>query len=156
MIFIFWIGIAGIKQAIVFENIDKLESVDNKIKIETTQKSKERDNYNYASVLKLIEQEKIFLQANLSLVDFSRRLSISPRYLSELIKRKSGKNFSQFVNNYRIEEAKTLLLSSEKDRITILGIAYDCGFSSKASFYKVFKEFTSLSPTEFIKNHTKD
>ena len=155
VIFIFWIGIAGIKQTIVFENIDEsIKRDDKKIK-ETNKNQLEKDNNNFESIIKLMEEEKVFLHSNISLVDFSRRLSLSPRYLSELIKRKTENNFSQFVNHYRVEEAKTLLLSPEKKNLSIIAIGYDSGFSSKASFYKVFKEFTSFTPLQFIQNNNR-
>ncbi len=61
-----------------------------------------------------------------------------------------GKNFSDFVNNYRIEEFKSKIQDPGNKKYTILSIAMDCGFNSKSSFNTVFKKLTGQTPTQYF------
>jgi AraC-like DNA-binding protein len=64
-------------------------------------------------------------------------------------------NYSNFINSYRIQEAKILLFAPEKIDDSILDIAYEVGFNSKAVFNRAFKKFTGMTPSEFRKNNGK-
>jgi len=59
-------------------------------------------------------------------------------------------NFNDFINHHRIEAVKKMFEAGEQDNITLLGIAFDAGFNSKASFNRAFKKSTSLSPKEYV------
>jgi AraC-like DNA-binding protein len=63
-------------------------------------------------------------------------------------------NFYNFINKYRIEEAKRLLLSDKYNQLNILGIAYESGFNSKTTFNTTFKKHVGCSPSEFVKMNT--
>lgn len=150
VIFIFWLGITGIKQKAIFEKSTEVHT-ETVVKIEDkpTVVNDDLHTKNYNRLIKLMEEDKFFLNPNISLADVSRELKISQRNLSELIHKESQTNFSQFVNYYRVEEAKKLLIDAKNDNLNMLGIAYDSGFNSKASFYSVFKKFTSQTPNNF-------
>ena len=62
-------------------------------------------------------------------------------------------NFNDFINHYRIEAVKEKLSAGEHNTTTLLGIAYDCGFNSKATFNRAFKKSTTLSPNEYLKKN---
>ena len=66
-----------------------------------------------------------------------------------------GKNFFEFVNEYRIEEAKRMLISNEYKESTILEILYEAGFNSKSVFNSLFKTDTNLTPKEFRRRYSK-
>jgi AraC-like DNA-binding protein len=100
-------------------------------------------------LIDLMEKEKPHLEMGLSLADLAERLSVSSNHLSQVINEKLDKSFFDFVNGYRVQEAKRLLLSPESDRLSILGIAMDAGFSSKSAFYTSFKKFTGVTPSKF-------
>jgi len=149
VMFIFWIGISGIRQVKLFDsqnlstkNITMGLNKSAFVKTELIDKQ-------YSRLTELMDKEKFFLVPNISLADLSRKLEMPQRSLSELIRENSKKNFNQFINHYRVEEAKKLLSDSSNNNLNMLGIAYDSGFNSKASFYSVFKKTTSLTPTEF-------
>jgi len=149
VIFIFWIGISGIRQPKLFDS----QNLSNKnIAINLTNSSltkTELINKEYSKLIELMSKEKLFLEPNISLADVSKKTEISQRNLSKLIRKNSNTNFNQFINNYRVEEAKKLLKDSSNNNLNMLGIAHSAGFNSKASFYSVFKKRTSLTPTEF-------
>ena len=103
------------------------------------------------SVTKLMVEKEVFLDSDLNLIKMSELLNISPHQLSYVINTGFNENFYQFINKYRVEKTKELLLKKEMDNLSILGIAYESGFNSKTSFYTVFKKITGITPSEFKK-----
>ena len=59
-------------------------------------------------------------------------------------------NFNDFINTYRVEEVKKAFDNGEHKKTTLLGIAYDCGFNSKATFNRAFKKNAGFSPKEYL------
>ncbi len=97
-----------------------------------------------------MEKEKYYLDPNLSLQSFSERLDIHPNKSSAVINVMMDYSFRDFVNSYRIEEFKTLASTVDAKSKTILGMALDAGFNSKASFNRAFKKFCHSSPAEYL------
>lgn len=97
----------------------------------------------------LIIQEKYFLNKSLKLSDLASELSYNERQLSRSINKFSNGNFNKFINSFRIEHSKELLIGGNFDHYTIEAIADECGFSNKVSFYNAFKSETGMSPTQF-------
>ncbi len=97
-----------------------------------------------------METEKSFLQPELTLAELSKQIGISVNQLSKVINTGFGKNFNDFINEYRIEEVKKALQDPANHQYSILGIAFDCGFNSKATFNRVFKKVTGSSPSEYL------
>ncbi len=94
-----------------------------------------------------METERPYLDSSLRLQDLAENLNISNHYISQVINDLDGKNFADFINEYRIEEAKRLLLADDQKKI--IHVAYDSGFNNKASFNNAFKRFTGMAPSEF-------
>ena len=92
-----------------------------------------------------------WLEPELSLEELSAQMAIKPRMLSQLINETLKQNFFDFVNRYRIEEAKRLLTNPADKKITVLEVLYEVGFNSKSSFNTLFKKYTGLTPSEFKK-----
>lgn len=97
----------------------------------------------------LVIHEKIFINDKLSIEDIAVKLDTNTKYISQLINETYNKNFYNFINFYRIEEAKRLLISEENEKYSILGIAQSVGFVSKSTFNVAFKRYTGVTPTEF-------
>ena len=104
-------------------------------------------------LLRLMEQDKIYLQPNLSLKHLSQLLKIHPNHLSRIINQRFEMSFNDFINRYRINEAKQLLLQVDEEKRNILQIMYDTGFYSKSVFNTAFKKFTGMTPSEFKRRH---
>ena len=98
---------------------------------------------------KLMEQEKLYAEDDISLKLLAEALSITPHQLSQLLNDLLNTNFNSYVNQYRINEAKDLL-RDEPER-SVLSIAYAVGFNSKSSFYEAFSRFTGKTPHTFRK-----
>lgn len=101
------------------------------------------------SLMELMKTEKPYLEKELTLFSIAGRLRVQPNHLSQVINSLEGQNFFDFINMRRVEAAKKRIQSDEFQNLTLLGIAYDCGFNSKASFNRAFKKFTGQTPTEY-------
>jgi len=98
-----------------------------------------------------MDNGKPFLNEDLSLPLLAEQCELSQTQLSQIINQHFQVNFYDFVNSYRIEKAKGMLCSSEFEHLSILGIAFECGFKSKSSFNRYFKKHTGVSPSKFKK-----
>ncbi|GAB1415805.1 hypothetical protein MASR2M117_12110 [Paludibacter sp.] len=105
------------------------------------------------SILIVFEKKQIYLNPDLNMDMLSKELKIPKYQITEVLNTVIGKNFFQFVNSFRIEAIKKMLLDP-KNNFSIEAIGYDCGFSSKSSFYKEFKRSTGLTPVEFKNQST--
>ncbi|WP_134087903.1 AraC family transcriptional regulator [Olivibacter sp. XZL3] len=106
-------------------------------------------------VMRKTADEKIYLDPSLTLSVLSDKISISTHELSYVLNNGLGKNFYQFINELRTEEAKSLLLSEDTKHLDMLGVAVRAGFNSKTTFYTTFKKATNLTPKEYIKANSK-
>jgi AraC-like DNA-binding protein len=87
----------------------------------------------------------------LTLAELALALSTTPHNLSEVINTRTGQNFYDFVNGYRVDEVKERLRDPNADHLTLLAIGLEAGFNSKSSFNAVFKKHTSMTPSEYKK-----
>lgn len=95
--------------------------------------------------------QKPYLDAELSLSELANQLNKPAYIITQVINLKLGKNFNDLINGYRVNAVIEKLKNNEHKDQTLLGIAYDCGFNSKATFNRAFKKATNLSPKDFIK-----
>ncbi|PHN06881.1 helix-turn-helix domain-containing protein [Flavilitoribacter nigricans] len=96
-----------------------------------------------------MEQYQPYRDNELRLNDLADKLDISPHHLSQAVNEHYGKTFNQFINEYRIEEAKTLLASEAHRQTYIIEIAYQVGFNNKTTFNQAFKHQTGMSPSKW-------
>ncbi len=103
----------------------------------------------FAKLVAIMEGEKPYLNYNLKLKDMADRLQLSVHHLSRVVNENSGHNFSDFINAYRVKEARKILEDPDKMDQKMLAVAFDSGFGNKVSFYKSFKKFEGSSPVEY-------
>ncbi|WP_440068026.1 helix-turn-helix domain-containing protein [Tenacibaculum discolor] len=155
------IGLGGVFWIYIKKNEDKsvikeTNEITGKIK-EASEKYKnsslsKEDRVSYQQkILKAIEEEKIYLNHDLTQANFAKKLSLSSHHLSEVFSFEFDKNFYQLINSYRIKEAKKILEIPANKDYKIIAVAYDSGFKSKTTFNRVFKEQTGYTPTEYRK-----
>ncbi len=94
----------------------------------------------------LFKEEKIYRDYELTLQKLAESLHVTPHQLSELMNEKLKVNFNNYVNKYRVEEARDLLINEPES--TIISICFHVGFNSKSSFNSAFKKFTGLKPSD--------
>lgn len=103
-----------------------------------------------AKIKKTMEEHRAYLDANLTLSELAKRLKTNSSALSSVINQHLGKNFNDFVNEYRVEAFKENVAKVDNQNYTLLAVALDCGFNSKATFNRAFKKFTGISPREYV------
>ena len=163
-IYIFFLGYFGFKQQVIYSDkqidislSDKVVPINENGKEERYKRSslKEKEAEVYLeNLLDYFEKEKPYLNGQLKLVDLSEHLNISVHHLSQIINEQLGKNFFDFVNEYRVREVKARLSNSEHKQYTLLSIAYDSGFNSKSNFNSTFKKITGFTPSQYLKQQT--
>ncbi|TSE04475.1 helix-turn-helix domain-containing protein [Aquimarina algiphila] len=102
-------------------------------------------------LLIFMKKEEPYLDATLTLQKLAEQLGLPNRTLSVLINHNLNQRFFDFINQFRIEKAKKMLLNSNNAKLTIQQIMYDVGFNSKSSFYTAFKKETGVTPSEYKK-----
>lgn len=98
-----------------------------------------------------LEQQRLFLDNELTLQKLAKQIHLSPALVSAAVNTENGKGFRTLINEFRVEEAKKQLTNPGNSHLSITGIGFECGFNSEASFFRIFKEFTGLSPKQFIR-----
>jgi AraC-like DNA-binding protein len=101
---------------------------------------------------RLIIKDKIFEHTDISLESFSKALNSNRQYVSQLINENYKKNFTQFINEFRIRQARIYLTNDVYDKYTLEGIAKLVGFNSRSAFIASFKKFTGVTPSFYKKN----
>ena len=98
----------------------------------------------------LIQTEKLYQNPELSLTEISKKLQTNVSVVSKAVNQGFAMNFNDFINNYRIEAVKEMFANGEHKKSTIIGLAYDSGFNSKATFNRAFKKNTGFSPKDYL------
>ncbi|MBL4593005.1 MAG: helix-turn-helix domain-containing protein, partial [Flavobacteriales bacterium] len=112
----------------------------------------ERDTTTFTTrLLNHIKEKEPYLDSNLSLRILADQIEIHPNQLSWLLNESIGKNFNEFINQYRIATFKLIAKDPKNANLTIEGLAYDSGFNSKTVFNTYFKKETGLTPKQFLK-----
>jgi AraC-like DNA-binding protein len=154
-ILLYWIGYQGFFNYSILTERIKLRSVTENVavfeelKTEDFKDIKEQDDKRFLLIKNHIENKKRFLEPLFSLENLSDETEISINKLSQIINKKTGYNFSDYINQLRVERAKKYLTSKKYSEYTIVAIGLECGFNSKSAFYNAFKKFTNATPTEF-------
>jgi AraC-like DNA-binding protein len=100
-------------------------------------------------LLDLFETEKPYLDSELTVHAVAAKLKITRHALTETLNSALGKNFYQFVNEYRVEAVKKMLLSPRHKHLSIEAVGYECGFNSKSAFFSVFRKMTGATPAAY-------
>ena len=106
----------------------------------------------FDEINQLIVGDKLYLEPDLSLSKLSKIVGKSTQQISSVINQYGRRNFNDFVNYYRIEDAKKVLAGEDSDKYTISSIAFDMGFSSLSSFNSAFKKFEGATPSAYRKD----
>jgi AraC-like DNA-binding protein len=101
----------------------------------------------------LLIKDKVFLDSNLKANDLADKLEISRHQLTEFINQELECSFNELMNKHRVDHIKKDLLNKDKRHLSISGLANEAGFKSTATFYRVFKDQTGFTPSEYIKKH---
>jgi AraC-like DNA-binding protein len=167
-LFVLLLGYFGIKQVGIFTHPPLLETIDTilppekeenvtpspeplKSKYHKSTLTREAQTVIHQKLQSVLEEEKVFLNPELTLSDLADKLAVHPNHLSQVINSMESKTFYDYINGRRIEEFKKIVALPANQKYTLLAIAFECGFNSKTAFYRNFKNATGLSPTSYLK-----
>lgn len=117
----------------------------------STLTANEKENIK-SRLVDIVENGKAYLELDLNLEELSAKVGIQPKKISQVLNESFGQNYYDFINSYRIEEAKRILSGSPDPKLTVLEVLYKVGFNSKSSFNTVFREKTGTTPSSFRKD----
>lgn len=106
-----------------------------------------------AALLDVMDTNRIYLDPNLTLRSLSEQINLHPNKLSWLLNEIVGMNFNEFVNKYRLETFQALARQPDMSHLTILGLAYECGFNSKSVFNEFFKKTIGQTPSAWLRKN---
>lgn len=149
-IYILVLGFQGLKQGNIFSShhLHQLPEAKTPDKSKPLQKKEEQF---VSRLLEYMDEKEPFLNPDLTLGTLAEKLNVMPEYLSEILNRHLNSNFFDFINHFRIEKFKTLCKTKKKETLTLLAIAFECGFNSKATFNRVFKNRVGMTPGEYCR-----
>lgn len=140
----------------LFDRNQELSERWEKLKINNRLGSDESENNElYISISKLMNEDKLYTNPELTLEYMSRKVHSNTKYVSKTIKEQTSLNFNSYINTYRIEEAKKYLLDPVKKNWSLNVIAESCGFNNPTTFYQSFKKNTGLTPAAYRNNIKK-
>jgi AraC-like DNA-binding protein len=153
--YLFFIGFFGLQQTTVFTNIpvepNFERTTESKSNYKNSGLSDEMVDDYFQKLILHTEENKPYLDENLSLATLAQQLDLTSNQLSQIINQKTSSNFFNFINGYRVEAMKERLKNPAFAHYSILAIGFDCGFQSKSSFNKIFKQMVGKTPLEFQK-----
>lgn len=106
----------------------------------------------WRALMNEMEENKVYLEMGLTRESLAKLLGTNRTYLSKIIYAHTGMGYTQFINNWRIDEAVRILSDPTRSEYPLKAICQDIGFSSMTTFYKIFKERTGMTPSVFRKN----
>jgi len=149
-LFVLVLGFFGLQQGDLFVAVPEVIITDKKgVKEFSPDALSAQEEIFVDNLLNRMKEHKPFLNPDLNISALAADLQVSADYLSTILNSRLNMSFFDFVNHYRIEEFKQQCRRPQNNHLSIIGIAFDCGFNSKATFNRVFKRVTKLTPSEF-------
>jgi len=158
---ILYVGIKGYYTDMsVVQHIDAQSFLEHVATTDTDIGETNAESYELSSKLQRIkvrienyfDEHEPYLDPNLTLVGLSIKMGIRREDLSETINKGFHLKFNDFINRHRISTFKAKVAQGQHLKLSILGVAYECGFNSKATFNRSFKKATGISPSEYLKS----
>ncbi len=153
-IFLYTLGIKSLRQpqVVKLDSAAEVKPQKELNKTDTYKKSGLSDEAAGESLNRLqeiMENEKPYRDNKLNLSDLSKMIGISNHNLSEVINKRLSTNFYDYINKYRVEEVKKLIVEDKDQVYSILALGYEAGFSSKSAFYSSFKKVCGKTPAQY-------
>lgn len=153
VLILFWMGFSAIRQGSVFQPDGKFRERGQQR--DALGKPEKKDIIFAESLKSFTEESKVYLDGELRMSGLAERLAVTPQYLSFVLNNVIGLSFYDFINAYRIEEVCRRIDAGDAERLTILALALDSGFNSKATFNRLFKKNIGQNPSEYGKKRLK-
>ena len=161
---IYWFSYTALTKPAVFSTIKGHAEVDDKNPSRITplkvyhsvtryanSKLEEEEVGEIQNGLKMIMENKIFLEPELTINGLAQKLNCSRHHLSQVLNEHLKQSYYDYINNFRVNEVMILLRDPARQHQKIASIAYDAGFNSLSTFNEVFKKTTGQTPSQFRK-----
>lgn len=149
-VFVMVLGFFGLKRGSIFSSAPIGFDMEGAISLPPTSTPINSDEEAFVHrLLAHMKGSKPHLNPDITLASLSDELGVSPEYLSGVLNSMLSMNFFDFVNHHRIEEFKVQCRDPKNQNLTLISIAYDCGFNSKATFNRVFKKWVGVTPSQY-------
>jgi AraC-like DNA-binding protein len=133
----------------VHGDYNEIKDSDEEKKYANSSLNESKQDELWSKIQNIMQKDKPYREPDFRLNKLAELCGESLHHVSQVINAREGKSFFDFINTYRINEAKELLISPQGEQFTILAIAYEVGFNSKNPFYNAFKKETGMTPSEF-------
>jgi AraC-like DNA-binding protein len=144
-VLIYWLGLKG-----YFHAKSDPGQVTSRPKVNSHKVAAGAVESTVTALKKAMEEDKLFLDPELNLDKVINYLGIDQKTISYVLNQHLQQSFNTFVNGYRINEVKRRLREQPDERLTLTGIAFECGFNSQATFQRTFKQFTQMTPGAYL------
>jgi len=158
---VYWVSIYGIVQKVLLlddtvvkdsldnDDLNAENLMDGKVNLARNDKPNPETSENFEKIIAFFKDTKIYTNKEVNLFMVSDMLQIPYKEVSRLINTYGQKNFNQFVNSFRIQEAKRLLEDADFEKYNFSGIADAVGFNSRSSFFTNFKQIEGITPLDY-------
>lgn len=146
--FLIALGVAGLQQSNLATVAFRNETVAD-IPATPTKTAADINPEHIERIRRAMTVDKLYLNPTLTLTELAQHVSLNSKVVSQVINTGIGKSFNDYVNDFRVDEVKQRLRTSDMARLTLLGIALESGFNSKTTFNRIFRQHTGQSPSEF-------
>ncbi len=145
VIFIYWIGFMGYHRTkiIYVAQQKKTQSYFDNLPQEEVDRC-------IAALQRAMAEERLYLQQDITIQAVAEHIGTGAKTLSAVLNQRVGKGFNEYVNGWRVEAVKEMMLNPANAHLTITGIAYECGFNSQPTFQRAFKAATAQTPREYM------
>lgn len=150
-IFAFGVSFFGVRQPALFKPSPEEipQDKENKTRYEKSGLSESLARLYEERLQTYMEEEKPYLNPELTIKDISDHLNISRHHITQVLNERINKNFYNYINEFRLAEVKKRLVDPRYSHLTLIAIAYDSGFNSKSAFNSIFKKATGMTPSEY-------
>ncbi len=150
---IFLQGYYGLRRGVAFVQVPHTEVPEEEtVKYQGSSLSSDRVQVLSHQLRRFMEEEKPYLEPKVTIGELAQRMGWPVNDLSRVINEGLGQNFYDFINSYRVAEFKELLIDPDNHQYTLLSLAHDAGFNSKSTFNAIFKKFTGMTPSEYVRH----
>lgn len=153
---VYWMGYIGLgKSQLLEERIALRQQREKNIAEKNIPRKSNTIIETFNKLNSTIENKKLYLNPELNIEVLAKELDLKANAISQLINQNTDYNFNDYINSFRVQDVKMMLENPDFANYTIVAIGLEAGFNSKASFYRVFKKFEGLTPSEYLKNESQ-
>ena len=131
------------------------DGIDDNEKYSRSTVEPERLDLIFQNIQKILNEEHLFLKSDLTLTELANRINVPRHQVSQAINSRYKGNFFDLINDYRVSTFKESAADPSRKHMSLLGIAQESGFNSKASFYAIFKKKSGMTPSEYLASKSK-